>query len=1005
MNSETETPDSTSPTIDAPIAPATENTPFSGETTVIVNLTETATAPPSSSITSTVEEESDLAETAANVSNISSKYPKLNLRVNEFGIYELVPGEESTAEKPTAEKPNETIQITEVVSAEKELSPEAIVAPPSTDADSIPQPTKPVAEMVPVSLSHNNGNGSSSSNNNGDRERWKQRFPSNTKEKVDIVCCKQCDGYGIADEFVDQYFCSEKCRKLSVAQPTKSKSREGGAAAGKVAVKRKSTSSNSSSQAGDAANNAIVESSLEPCNEQTNKDGDLKPAKSSSAWSWSKYLERRRAQAAPERLFSDPFPYGKHGFRSGMKLEGIDPEHQSLFCVMTVAEIQGYRLRLHFDGYSDSHDFWLNADSENLFHCGWCEKNGQKLRPPKHYELPTAQSTSSPLPPHHQTSAQPSTHARTFSWPQYLKFTSSVAAPRHLFISAQNESPVPSAFRVKMKLEAVDRRHSSHTLCVATVANVIGSRFLVHFDGWDSIYDYWADPTCPYVHPVGWAQEHNTTLTPPCDYDAEAGDFVWDHYLAKTGSTAVPPRAFKPRSPVGFKTGMKLECVDPRNPQLIRVATVAAVKGYRLKIHFDGWSSDYDFWTDDDWPDLHPPGWCLKTGHPLQPPFVTYSGSSTTEGECSTPGCTGAGHVEGARYATHTTVDHCPYSSSNLHRENPAFPDRLTGEEIDPVVQRPSSPEVVASIAEEDHVKEEPSIGNKTKATIIKIELETGERSGIAPTVESSSPPPQSSSTTSVKKMEEQRKSKVSEIIDLPVKSESEAELNNRLIQVDIRAESPSLEQQYDSLETLTPPPKKIRLSYFTGKTAASDNVRRKSAVLEDREKTNGDVPHDQSLPATERRRKDEPSRNSLAGQNDQFDTSMSCSVQAQKSMQPGYSMMDFPTNSNLTTPMCWSKHAALLGDLVGVDTSNQVALWSCDQVLEFLSKFGISKPLLEKFKQEEIDGEALLYLSQSDLTDLLSVKLGPAIKIRNALLLMKEKAKSAMPSTNEAHS
>ena len=86
---------------------------------------------------------------------------------------------------------------------------------------------------------------------------------------------------------------------------------------------------------------------------------------------------------------------------------------------------------------------------------------------------------------------------------------------RFIFIWC-SQSPVPSAFRVKMKLEAVDRRHSSHTLCVATVANVIGSRFLVHFDGWDSIYDYWADPSCPYVHPVGWAQEHNTTLTPPC---------------------------------------------------------------------------------------------------------------------------------------------------------------------------------------------------------------------------------------------------------------------------------------------------------------------------------------------------------------------------------------------------------------------------------------------------------------------------------------------------------
>lgn len=143
------------------------------------------------------------------------------------------------------------------------------------------------------------------------------------------------------------------------------------------------------------------------------------------------------------------------------------------------------------------------------------------------------------------------------------------------------------------------------------------------------------------------------------------------------------------------------------------------------------------------------------------------------------------------------------------------------------------------------------------------------------------------------------------------------------------------------------------RLSYFTGKIAASDSVKRKSTVLEDRDRNNGDVAHDQSLPATERTLHDELSRNSLGGHNDQFDASMSCSVEAQKSMQPSYSMTDFPANSNFTTPMCWSKHAALLGDIVGVETSNHVALWSCDQVLEFLAKFGISKPLLEKFKYE----------------------------------------------------
>lgn len=84
-------------------------------------------------------------------------------------------------------------------------------------------------------------------------------------------------GYGIADEFVDQNFCSEKCRKLSLSRPSQSKTRESGAAAGKVAVKRKSTSSNSSSQAGDIAGSAVVESSVESSNDRgTDKDGESK---------------------------------------------------------------------------------------------------------------------------------------------------------------------------------------------------------------------------------------------------------------------------------------------------------------------------------------------------------------------------------------------------------------------------------------------------------------------------------------------------------------------------------------------------------------------------------------------------------------------------------------------------------------------------------------------------------------------------------------------------------
>ena len=73
----------------------------------------------------------------------------------------------------------------------------------------------------------------------------------------------------------------------------------------------------------------------------------------------------------------------------------------------------------------------------------------------------------------------------------------------------------PSAFRVGMKLEAVDRKNTV-LICVATVADILGDKVLVHFDGWEDVYDYWCDITSPYIHPVGWCQENGHTLSPPC---------------------------------------------------------------------------------------------------------------------------------------------------------------------------------------------------------------------------------------------------------------------------------------------------------------------------------------------------------------------------------------------------------------------------------------------------------------------------------------------------------
>uniref|UniRef100_A0A8C2ITA4 L3MBTL histone methyl-lysine binding protein 3 n=1 Tax=Cyprinus carpio TaxID=7962 RepID=A0A8C2ITA4_CYPCA len=511
------------------------------------------------------------------------------------------------------------------------------------------------------------------------------------------------------------------------------------------------------------------------------------------AWCWASYLEQERAIAAPSKLFKEyqSFPQCKNGFRVGMRLEGVDPEHPSMYCVLTIAEVLGHRIRLHFDKYSDCYDFWVNSNSPDIHPVGWCEKTGHKLHPPKGMK------------------------DEEFSWSSYIKLNKIQTAPKALFQN-QNMTVTPSGFRVGMKLEAIDKKNPSF-ICVATIADMVDSRFLVHFDNWDESYDYWCDATSPYIHPVGWCQENGRTLTTPPGYP-EVKNFSWERYLAETNSLPAPARAFKVKPPHSFQLNMKLEVVDKRNPALIRVATVVDTDEHRLRIHFDGWTDEYDYWMDADSPDIHPAGWCAKTGHPLQPPI--------SDG-CPTPGCTGVGHIKGARYSGHHSAVGCPYSDINLNKDS-VLPDRLSGEMPGSGVGRPR--------------RAEPD-------------------------------------------------------------TEISADANEN--QQDLRNIKLTLQQA-------------LHQSVF-----------------------------------------------------------MPCS-------SPSPSM-----------PHCWDQHSKLLPTVAGI-TASKVAVWSVDEVIEFIQGLPGCKEQVRTFREEQIDGEAFLLLTQVDLVKILSIKLGPALKIYNSILMFKTTENSA---------
>ncbi|XP_074903814.1 polycomb protein SCMH1 isoform X2 [Buteo buteo] len=208
-----------------------------------------------------------------------------------------------------------------------------------------------------------------------------------------------------------------------------------------------------------------------------------------------------------------------------------------------------------------------------------------------------------------------------FTWEKYLKETCAIPAPAHCF--KQSYTPPTNEFKISMKLEAQDPRNTTST-CIATVVGLTGARLRLRLDGSDNKNDFWRLVDSAEIQPIGNCEKNGGMLQPPLGFRLNASS--WPMFLLKTlnGAEMAPVRIFhkEPPSPSQnfFKTGMKLEAVDRKNPHFICPATIGEVRGSEVLITFDGWRGAFDYWCRYDSRDIFPVGWCSLTGDNLQPP-------------------------------------------------------------------------------------------------------------------------------------------------------------------------------------------------------------------------------------------------------------------------------------------------------------------------------------------------------------------------------------------------
>ncbi|NWS88400.1 SMBT1 protein, partial [Toxostoma redivivum] len=274
--------------------------------------------------------------------------------------------------------------------------------------------------------------------------------------------------------------------------------------------------------------------------------------------------------------------------------------------IVTVVDNVGGRLKLRYEGLEDLDKFdqWLFYLDPFLHQVGWAAQHGYSLQPPSAIRSLRSEA----------------------DWQEILKKVKEEEEESSVPTDLFKDKPVIGvhSFSEGMKLEAVDPM-APFLISPATVLKVFNDKyFLIEMDDLRaervSSQRYVCHLNSAGIFPVQWSLKNGLHLSPPPGYPGQ--DFDWADYLKQCGAEAAPQSCFPSlTSDHGFKENMKLEAVNPVDPEEVCVATVTKLKDSYLWLQLEGSKKPVlECIVSVESMNIFPVGWCETNGYQLRPP-------------------------------------------------------------------------------------------------------------------------------------------------------------------------------------------------------------------------------------------------------------------------------------------------------------------------------------------------------------------------------------------------